>query len=355
MNCEDGKHTPWKNGYYRMKGAPFLIFRVKGENVTIEGLSGRVTNHEQDTYNKGKWIFGDFGEAHSDVSKEAGETNYNVDIKLYDGAMGMKGIVNKDGSKITIWGWANSVDCFEWESDKSISNARKTGDPFDSPPSHYEIRPEYQGRLLFITGAPGLGKSTTAQLLSKKEGYVYYEGDCFCFILNPYIPSDVKEPSLAMLKQNFLSGAPQARIDDCSSAEAAFGEMVEGKEFDSTKCRKLYTLMAEDVLRERKRIGGDWAVAQAVPTRELRDYIRGVIGSELIFVVLHMKKEDQKARLKNRHGDEGGATDYLMNAYKVFEPAGHDEPNTLDVRISPEMTPEDVVDTIVDMLKIFNK
>ena len=351
MNCEGTKQTPWKNGYYRMKGAPFVLFMVDGENVTMEGISGRVTNHDQVTYYKGKWIYGDFGEANSDLSKETGETRYNVDIKLYGGAMGMKGILNMDGTKITVWGWANSVDCFEWESDESISNVRKTGDPFDSPVSHYEIRPEYQGKLLFITGAPGLGKSTTAQLLSRKEGYVYYEGDCFWFILNPYIPSDVKEPSLAMMKQNFLSGVPQARIDDCGTAEAEFTKMMEGKESEPAKFRKLYTLMAEDVLRERKRIGGDWAVAQAVPTRELRDYIRGIIGAELIFVVLHMSKEDQEARVKNRHGDEEGATDYLVNAYKLFEPAAQDEPNTLDVRISPEMTPEDVADRIVAMLK----
>ena len=55
-----------------------------------------------------------------------------------------------------------------------ISNSfleKDTGDPIDDPPSrHYKIQPEYQGRLVWISGAPGLGKSTTAQLLARDHG-----------------------------------------------------------------------------------------------------------------------------------------------------------------------------------------
>ena len=47
-------------------------------------------------------------------------------------------------------------------------------------PSHpYKEQPERLGKVLWITGAPGLGKSTSAQLLSRNAGYVYYEADCF--------------------------------------------------------------------------------------------------------------------------------------------------------------------------------
>ena len=70
-------------------------------------------------------------------------------------------------------------------------------DPIESPPNNYKIQPENQGftfckhkfwknlnlsdlgKLIWITGPPGTGKSTTAQCLARDHGYVYYEADCF--------------------------------------------------------------------------------------------------------------------------------------------------------------------------------
>ena len=35
---------------------------------------------------------------------------------------------------------------------------------------------------------------------------MYYEGDCFWFLKNPYIPLDVSDPTLATESQNDLTG-----------------------------------------------------------------------------------------------------------------------------------------------------
>ena len=59
---------------------------------------------------------------------------------------------------------------------------------------------------LSVIGPPGFGKSTTAQLLSREHGYVYYEGDCFTGLRNPYIPADVENPSMAQMRQRMLVG-----------------------------------------------------------------------------------------------------------------------------------------------------
>ena len=37
-------------------------------------------------------------------------------------------------------------------------------------------------------------------------GYVYYEGDCFMSLRNPYIVVDVDQPSLAQKAQKLLKG-----------------------------------------------------------------------------------------------------------------------------------------------------
>ena len=65
-----------------------------------------------------------------------------------------------------------------------------------------------------------------------------------------------------------------------------------------------------------------------------------------------MTREDQEARIKARHGTENSSVnDMLLKCYDVYEPAGEDEPNTLDVLVTPEMTRDDVVNKILNMLK----
>ena len=61
-------------------------------------------------------------------------------------------------------------------------------------------------RTVHNIGPPGFGKSTTAQLMSREHGYVYYEGDCFFGLRNPYIPADVENPSMAQMSQRMLVG-----------------------------------------------------------------------------------------------------------------------------------------------------
>ena len=86
-------------------------------------------------------------------------------------------------------------------------------------PSHYTPEPGRQGALIWLTGPPGqqshtseapksvktqlfppgLGKSTTGQLLSRLHGWRYYEADCFFSLRNPYIPPHVDNPSMAQV------------------------------------------------------------------------------------------------------------------------------------------------------------
>ena len=49
-------------------------------------------------------------------------------------------------------------------------------------------------------------------------------------------------------------------------------------------------VMTREIQKHRKRLGGDWAVAQAVITRFQREAIRKKMGKDLIFIVLNMNK-----------------------------------------------------------------
>ena len=58
---------------------------------------------------------------------------------------------------------------------KYLAEETKIGDPIEAPPGPYKIQPENQGKLLWITGSPGVGKSTSAQLLGRKKGKIYHD------------------------------------------------------------------------------------------------------------------------------------------------------------------------------------
>merc|ERR1712018_933927 len=113
------------------------------------------------------------------------------------------------------------VDYFEWISEQDYLLFKDMGEPADAPSNHYKIQPDHIGRLIWITGAPGTGKSTAAHFLSKMFGFVYYEGDCFISMVNPYIPPTVDEPTSAVKKQKRLKGIPQATADAISCGNKA--------------------------------------------------------------------------------------------------------------------------------------
>ena len=120
-----------------------------------------------------------------------------------------------------------------------------------------------------------MGKSTSAQLLAREAGYVYYEADCFTQLKNPYIPLHTDNPSMAQVRQKPLRGQGAAeRKTLYSLANDCFGAIMAGQQYDKAAFLTVYEAMAEDIRRERARIGGDWAVANVVISREIRDRMR---------------------------------------------------------------------------------
>ena len=67
--------------------------------------------------------------------------------------------------------------------------------------SFFQIQPENQGKLVWLSGPPGAGKSTTGALMGKEHGFVYFEADCSMNGLNPFVSVDCENPTLAAFRQ----------------------------------------------------------------------------------------------------------------------------------------------------------
>ena len=265
MGEEQTAVCPWRDGNYSGNNMEALV--LSGEKGSMSGAGSileRTFKH------------GDFGEVDEDIAEITGEAIYTVEMRF--DIMGNEcvnhGVLVEDGTKFVIKGFSGLL-ILEWVTEEEAQHLANDGDPISAPPSPYSAEPERQGKLLWISGPPGLGKSTSAQLLSRDHGYVYYEGDCFFVLKNPYIPPNVEGASLGQWQQRKLvgEGAAERRAMADKSAKQWRARMA-GEEWQAAPIEEASREMFQDIARERARLGGDWVVACVLDTRDIRDLAR---------------------------------------------------------------------------------
>ena len=221
-------------------------------------------------------------------------------------------------------------------------------DPVAAPPSTYPRRPP--GRLVFLSGPPGAGKSSLAAAMALQADYVYYEGDGFLFGVNPYVPPAAEQPSVATSEQAPLVGAGMHARRDAVTAfgrqfDAALGDY---SRVDGEGVETFLTAMCEDILAERARLGGDWAVAFAIPDLASRDLLRRLLGPELVFVVLELSPELQAERLEERDGRDRARM--LEDIFKVYQPAGPTEERAIPFKQTTNATVEENLESVLGLI-----
>ena len=223
-------------------------------------------------------------------------------------------------------------------------------------PPGFTPQPENQGKILFLSGPPGAGKSTTGQYIAKQKGWVYYEADCFSKVVNPFIPLDVDEPSLAIMQQKAIKGRDIETMETIKDCYPEFDKISKRLPYEVEKVKPFFRALAKDIVKHKKRLGGNFAVAQAVPTRVLRDCIKEIFGPQGIFVVLRVTKETNAKRIADRHAGGDPETikkmlEFLDGIYDAYEDAQPGEENCITVEIGPDDSREHVMNKILKQVE----
>jgi len=315
------------------------IFEVKEDKGIIHEHNGSSTEVKIEE--------GDFGEAEESIQKLTGKDRYS--IKLVN-RREKKGVLTDDGRKMTCKGFFGIIE-YVWINNEELAIIQKEGDPIDAPPAPYKIQPDNIGKLLWITGSPGLGKSTSAQLLAAKYGFVFYEADCFAACKNPYVPTDVENPSLAQRFQKPLVGDFLEERRKLSSKFADICEdIIAGNDYEKEGFKQYYDAMCADILKERARIGGDWVVAGVVLNKEVRNWIRSALGPELMIINLCMTREDTRDRLVSRNKGTNDFVDVLLVVHDICEAVEDDEKQAVNIIVTKDMTEHDVIERIKECI-----
>lgn len=345
--------TPWKNGNYLNDDDMSMIMKVNGKQVSYGSIVS-LDYPDMEPWFEGKWTFGDFGEARQEVKKVAdGIKNYNIDMTC-EGVWTLKGILSKDGTKIIHWGFCEKVEIIRFVSDKALEKFKNAREQMNKCSVPYPLNPGKPGKIVWISGTMGSGKSTTGQMMAKNAGYVYYEADCLFTFLNPFVPLNVENPTTAAGKQKPLCGFSKEAIDAILQSKAFMEGLCSGnvtlEMFETTG--PFVQFMAKDIKAQQKRIGGNFAVAFGIHSKKFRDIVRKQIP-DVIFVSLKMSKEMVAKRLSARHGYT--LTDEMLEGFvkiaEFFEGPQKGEKNIHEIEIREEMTRDDVLGKIMEKIK----
>ena len=182
-----------------------MLLRVDGESCDMMQLV-YLDYPDIKPIGSGTLSLGDFGPVRKDIEDASGgiKKRYDVEINLMNGFMKNQGVVSEDGKTIYTYNMFGTVWVLKWLNDDDMKKLADSREPADAPSCHYKIQPENQGKLVWLSGPPGAGKSTTGQLMSKESDWVYYEADCTGSFINPFVPSDIANPTMAAFVQQPL-------------------------------------------------------------------------------------------------------------------------------------------------------
>ena len=212
-------------------------------------------------------------------------------------------------------------------------------EPVEAPTVPYPLNPGNLGKLVIFTGPPGSGKSTTAGAMASMEGWIYYECDGFLCGCNPYILPSESQVEARGEKPALIGPGMNARKEAFKSYMFNQQAIETGQTTDRTPTDAYFRLMAEDIKRERARVGGDWVVAFALPLRRDRDVFREVLP-DATFVVLDISFDLVKERLSGRE-DNDMTIELLASLHGNYQPAQKDEQKTLPYQILKGVTVEE--------------
>ena len=194
------KELPWKNGLYQSNAYNAWLIKIEDEKCAEMPIIALDYPEKFGQDMIGEMKSGKFGETRKEVKEATGGIEeYNVEVNA--GMLTFKGVLSQDGTKIYAFGMMNHVEIWSLLTPEALEKLKESREHVENMSCQYKIQPENQGKLVWLSGPPGAGKSTTGQLMGREANYVYYEADCTSMFLNPFIDVSLDNLTVAGMSQ----------------------------------------------------------------------------------------------------------------------------------------------------------
>jgi len=192
-----------------------------------------------------------------------------------------------------------------------------------------------KGRLIFVSGTPGAGKTTIGEGLKRENGFVHFDGDVWSFGLTGFdaVEHSGQQPTPEQIESEPL-GDVQSLYRACF--EEYWQKKMRSESPDLSKAEAFCEAMAADV---QKRRGSDLAdrdlvITNTVIERRVRGFLQQQFGTELEFVHLDVApgllKRRVVGRLEKQAASDGKSLEqYVIDSDHLFPP----HVKTLDERM----------------------
>ena len=128
---------PWREGIWIMGayGTGTLIQTSGRDRFYMKQMMFLDYPHldEKNDYRCMKVEYGNFGKARAEIANATGTEDYNFNVNSF--MLNSMGVVNTNGTKITIWGMANTLEEWFWLDEQEIQKIKDDREPFDAPRS----------------------------------------------------------------------------------------------------------------------------------------------------------------------------------------------------------------------------
>ena len=132
MSTTSNTGIPLKQGFWKLGDMRAWILKTTGTTTMI--MKNLITTDFPNIDSGGlpfEFGFGNFGEAREEIKEATGEKGYN--IKVNSAFYNYKGILHRDGAKITTWGMSNQLEEWLWIDDQMLQNLKDERDPYIAP------------------------------------------------------------------------------------------------------------------------------------------------------------------------------------------------------------------------------
>jgi len=224
-------------------------------------------------------------------------------------------------------------------------------------------------RFVFVTGSSGSGKTSLSKGLKRENDFIHFDVDMWTNGGDPI--NNAGEAPMAEYTKNLT---PEIQNAIRTIVQKVYMNLWSNRAPDPKGWEKFYDLVLGVYMKRKKELEGRHIIFDhAVYVRENRDYIRKILGDDLVFLLLDTSGELLYNRIEARTTNQAKSAGMSLkewvkswnNGHTVesvkamwrrnitgFQPMHPDEPNTFQITITEDVSIRDVLKWAQDILDL---